>query len=168
MADTNRNPWFALVRDSAFVAAIVAGVAGAWVIADALGDLEAQLARAGAKDEHLAVLIDRNVKAIDRNVKAIDRNAEAIDRNAEAIDRNAEAMERVFEAIDRNAKAIDRNMRTLDRVFEAIDRNAEAIDRNVETIDRNAVAIGELKESVASLTGQYTEHTRKHEELAGR
>ena len=161
MADTNRNPWFALVRDSAFVAAIVAGVAGAWVIADALGDLEAQLARAGAKDEHLAVLIDRNVKAIDRNVKAIDRNAEAIDRNAEA-------MERVFEAIDRNAKAIDRNVRTLDRVFEAIDRNAEAIDRNAETIDRNAVAIGELKESVASLTGQYTEHTRKHEELAGR
>lgn len=161
MADTNRNPWFALVRDSAFVAAIVAGVAGAWVIANALGDLEAQLARAGAKDEHLAALIDRNVKAIDRNV--------------EAIDRNAEAMERVFEAIDRNAKAIDRNVRTLDRIFEAIDRNAEAIDRNakaidrnVETIDRNAVAIGELKESVASLTGQYAEHTRKHEELAGR
>ena len=154
MADTNRNPWFALVRDSAFVAAIVAGVAGAWVIANALGDLEAQLARAGAKDEHLAALIDRNVKAIDRNV--------------EAIDRNAEAMERVFEAIDRNAKAIDRNVRTLDRIFEAIDRNAAAIDRNAETVDRNAVAIGELKESVASLTGQYTEHTRKHEELAGR
>ncbi len=81
MADTNRNPWFALVRDSA----IVAGVAGAWVIANALGDLEAQLARAGAKDEHLAVLIDRNVKAIDRNAEAIDRNAEAIDRNAVAI-----------------------------------------------------------------------------------
>ena len=161
MADTNRNPWFALVRDSAFVAAIVAGVAGAWVIANALGDLEAQLARAGAKDEHLAVLIDRNVKAIDRNVEAMERVFEAIDRNAKAIDRNAKA-------IDRNAKAIDRNMRTLDRVFEAIDRNAEAIDRNVETIDRNAVAIGELKESVASLTGQYTEHTRKHEELAGR
>ena len=161
MADTNRNPWFALVRDSAFVAAIVAGVAGAWVIANALGDLEAQLARAGAKDEHLAVLIDRNVKAIDRNVEAMERVFEAIDRNAKAIDRNAKA-------IDRNAKAIDRNMRTLDRVFEAIDRNAEAIDRNVETIDRNAVAIGELKESVASLTGQYTEHTRKHEGLAGR
>ena len=154
MAGTNRNPWFALVRDSAFVAAIVAGVAGAWVIANALGDLEAQLARAGAKDEHLAALIDRNVKAIDRNV--------------EAIDRNAEAMERVFEAIDRNAKAIDRNVRTLDRIFEAIDRNAEAIDRNAKTIDRNAEAIGELKESVASLTGQYTEHTREHQDLAGR
>ena len=161
MADTNRNPWFALVRDSAFVAAIVAGVAGAWVIANALGDLEAQLARAGAKDEHLAALIDRNVKAIDRNVETMERVFEAIDRNAKAIDRNAKA-------IDRNASAIDRNMRTLDRVFEAIDRNAKAIDRNVETIDRNAVAIGELKESVASLTGQYAEHTRKHEELAGR
>ena len=154
MADTNRNPWFALVRDSAFVAAIVAGVAGAWVIANALGDLEAQLARAGAKDEHLAALIDRNVKAIDRNVEAMERVFEAIDRNAKAIDRNVRTLDRIFEAIDRNAAAID--------------RNAEAIDRNVETIDRNAVAIGELKKSVASLTGQYAEHTRKHEELAGR
>ena len=151
MADTNRNPWFAWVRDSAFVAAIVAG---AWVIANALGDLEAQLARAGAKDEHHAVLIDRNVKAIDRNIEAIERVFEAIDRNAKAIDRNVRTLDRVFEAIDRNA--------------EAIDRNAKAIDRAFEAIDRNAVAIGELKESVASLTGQYAEHTREHQELAGR
>ena len=113
MADTNRNLWFAWVRDSAFVAAIVAGVAGAWVIANALGDLEAQLARVAVEVEHQEALIGRNAKAIDRIFEAIDRNTRAIDRNAESIDR-------IFEAIDRNAKAIDRNAEAIGELKESV------------------------------------------------
>ena len=94
--NTQNGARFTWVRDLAFVVAIVGG---AWVIADAIGELKAEQARTGAKVEHNAVLIERNARAIDRNAEAIDRNAEAIDRNAEAIARNAEA-------IDRNAEAI--------------------------------------------------------------
>lgn len=47
-------------------------------------------------------------------------------------------------------------------------RNAALIERNAEGIARNAAGIGEVKESVAKLTGQYEEHTREHQRLAGR
>ena len=83
MKDSTQNgARFAWVRDLAFVAAIGGG---AWVIADAIGELKAEQARTGANVEHNAVLIERNAKAIERNAEAIERNAEAIERNAEAI-----------------------------------------------------------------------------------
>lgn len=45
---------------------------------------------------------------------------------------------------------------------------AVLIQRNAEGIADNAEAIGEVKESVAKLTGQYEEHTREHQRLASR
>lgn len=66
--DAVGGPWFAWVRELAFVVALVGAT---WVIASAIGDLEAQVARN-------AVLIESNAQAIDRNAQAIDRNAEAI------------------------------------------------------------------------------------------
>lgn len=77
---------FAWVRDLAFVAAIGGG---AWVIADAIGDLKAELARTNAKVEHNAVLIERNAAAIERNAEAIERNAEAIGEVKESMARLA-------------------------------------------------------------------------------
>lgn len=46
-----------------------------------------------------------------------------------------------------------------------IERNAVGIERNAQGIARG---IGEVKESVAKLTGQYEEHTREHQGLASR
>ena len=80
---------FAWTRELAFVVAVVGA---AWVIANALGDVRAEVARTGAHVQRNGVLIERNAEAIDRNAKAIDRNAKAIDRNADAIARNAEAI----------------------------------------------------------------------------
>ena len=70
---------FAWVRDLAFVAAIGGG---AWVIADAIGDLKAELARTNAKVEHNAVLIERNAAAIERNAEAIGEVKESMARLA--------------------------------------------------------------------------------------
>ena len=84
--NTQNGPRFAWVRDLAFVAAIGGG---AWVVADAIGDLKAELkaeqARTSAKVEHNAVLIERNAKAIERNAEAIARNAEAIGEVKESV-----------------------------------------------------------------------------------
>ena len=62
-----------------------------------------------------------------------------------------------------------------ERLGAAIERNAEAIDRNAEAIDRNATAMAQVQESVAAnaaaiakLTGEFAEHTRRYDRLAGR
>ena len=80
--NTQNGARFAWVRDLAFVAAIGGG---AWVIADAIGELKAEQARTGANVEHNAVLIERNAKAIERNAEAIARNAEAIGEVKESV-----------------------------------------------------------------------------------
>ena len=77
--NTQNGARFAWVRDLAFVAAIGGG---AWVVADAIGELKAELkaeqARTSAKVEHNAVLIERNAKAIERNAEAIGEVKESV------------------------------------------------------------------------------------------
>ena len=47
----------------------------------------------------------------------------------------------------------------------AIERNAAAIERNAAAIERNAQAIAKTHEALATLTGQYVEHVRFHNEV---
>ena len=84
---------------------------------------------------------------------AIERNREVVEDNGVAIGRNGKAIERNAVAIGRNAVAIERNA-------EAIDRNAEAIAQVQESVAANAAAI-------AKLTGEFAEHTRRHDRIAG-
>ena len=73
--NTQNGARFAWVRDLAFVAAIGGG---AWVVADAIGELKAEQARTSAKVERNAVLIERNAKAIERNAEAIGEVKESV------------------------------------------------------------------------------------------
>lgn len=67
--------WPTWVRDSAFLVAIAGS---AWVVADAIGDLKAGLARNAA-------LIERNAEGIARNAEGIARNAEGIGEVKESV-----------------------------------------------------------------------------------
>ena len=90
--DAVGGPWFAWVRELAFVVALVGAT---WVIASAIGDVKVEVAGVAADVARNAVLIERNAEAIDRNAQAIERNAQAIDRNAQAIGEVKESMARL-------------------------------------------------------------------------
>ena len=83
MGNTIGDRSFAWVREMALAIALVSST---WMVASAIGDLKAEMARVAAKVEHNTFLLERNAEALARNAEALARNAEALARAAASID----------------------------------------------------------------------------------
>ena len=76
MGNTIGDRSFAWVREMALAIALVSST---WMVASAIGDLKAEMARVAAKVEHNTFLLERNAEALARNAEALARAAASID-----------------------------------------------------------------------------------------